>query len=140
MNSGKSTRDGRGRVFFLRGGPGPGQGKGQNLRVGAGQGKGQNLWGGAGQNVSLSADLDHLLKEGNLDLNIEDWVESYWDANNEKVEQAKSLMAASDQCCFCEFNCPPPSQHEDENRFNGVLDSLWDHIEMNHHLEWEWLA
>ena len=69
--------------------------------------------------------------------NIENWVEKYQDANTEKVEQAKSLMAASDKCCF---NCPPPSQQEDENRFYGVLDSLWDHIEMNHHLEWEWLG
>ena len=62
--------------------------------------------------------------------NIEDWQEKYWDANNEKAEQAKCLMAATDQCCFREFNCPTPSQLEDENRFNGVLDSLWDHIEM----------
>ena len=31
---------------------------------GAGRGKGQNPRGGAGQNVSISADLDHLLKEG----------------------------------------------------------------------------
>ena len=50
-------RDGRGRVFFLLGG----------ARVeifGAGQGKGQNLQGDAGQNLSISADLDNLLKEG----------------------------------------------------------------------------
>ena len=72
--------------------------------------------------------------------NIEDWQEKYWDANNEKAEQAKSLMAATDQCCFCEFNCPTPSQLEDENRFNGVLDTLWDHIEINHQLEWEWFG
>ena len=56
--------------------------------------------------------------------NIEDWIEQYWDANTEKVEEAKRLMAASDKCCFCEFNCPPPSQQEDENRFDGVQDSL----------------
>ena len=58
------VRDGRGRA---------GRGKGQNLsgRGGAGQSRVQNLWGGArvkisgaGQNVSISADLDHLLKEG----------------------------------------------------------------------------
>ena len=72
--------------------------------------------------------------------NIENWVEKYWDTNTEKVEEAKSLMAASDKCCFCDFNCPPPSQQEDENRFDGVLDSLWDHIEMYHPLEWEWLG
>ena len=72
--------------------------------------------------------------------NIEDWVKKYWDANTEKVEEAKRLMAASDMCCFCELNCPPPSKHEDENQFDGSLDSLWDHIEMNHPLEWEWLG
>ena len=61
------SRDGRGRVFSC----GAGRGKGKNLRggVGSGQGKGQNLRVGAGQNVSVSADLDHLLKKGNLDLN-----------------------------------------------------------------------
>ena len=72
--------------------------------------------------------------------NIENWQEKYWDANNEKAEQAKCLMAATDQCCFCEFDCPTPSQLEEENRFNGVLDTLWDHIEINHQLEWEWLG
>ena len=41
-----------------------GRGKGKNLRGGAGQGKGQNLQDDAGQNLSISADLDHLLKEG----------------------------------------------------------------------------
>ena len=70
--------------------------------------------------------------------NIENWQEKYWDANNEKAEQAKCLMAATDQCCFCEFDCPTPSQLEEENR--GVLDTLWDHIEINHQLEWEWLG
>ena len=62
-------RDGRGRVFSC----GAGRGKGQNLsgRGRPGQSKVQNLRGGArvkisgaGQNVSISADLDHLLKEG----------------------------------------------------------------------------
>ena len=72
--------------------------------------------------------------------NIENWQEKYWDANNEKAEQAKCLLAATDQCCFCEFDCPTPSQLEDDNRFNGVLDTLWDHIEINHQLEWEWLG
>ena len=72
--------------------------------------------------------------------NIENWVEKYWDANTKMVEEAKRLMAATDKCCFCEFNCPPPSQQEDENRFDGVQDSLWDHIEMYHPLEWEWLG
>ena len=72
--------------------------------------------------------------------NIENWLEEYWDDNNEKAEQAKCLMAATDQCCFCQFDCPTPSQLENENRFQGVLDSLWDHIETNHQLEYEWLG
>ena len=56
------SRDGRGRVFSC----GAGRGKGKNLRggVGLGQGKGQNLRVGAGQNLSISADLDNLLNEG----------------------------------------------------------------------------
>ena len=72
--------------------------------------------------------------------NIENWQEKHWDDNNEKAEQAKCLMASTDQCCFCQFDCPTPSQLENENRFQGVLDSLWDHIEANHQLEWEWLG
>ena len=72
--------------------------------------------------------------------NIENWQEKHWDDNNEKAEQAKCLMASTDQCCFCQFDCPTPSQLENENRFQGVLDSLWDHIEANHLLEWEWLG
>ena len=41
-----------------------GQGKGQNLRGGAGGGGARGKISGPGQNVSISADLDHLLKEG----------------------------------------------------------------------------
>ena len=72
--------------------------------------------------------------------NIENWQEKHWDDNNVKAEEAKCLMASTDQCCFCQFDCPTPSQLENENRFQGVLDSLWDHIEANHQLEWEWLG
>ena len=70
--TGSTTYQGwAGQVFFLQGGAG--RGKGQNLsgQGWAGQSKVQNLRGGAGvkisgagQNVSISADLDHLLKEG----------------------------------------------------------------------------
>ncbi len=56
--------DRQGRVFSCR----AGQGSKSSGRGGAEQGKGQNLQGDAGQNLSISADLDHLLKEGNLDL------------------------------------------------------------------------
>ena len=55
-----SMRDGRGRVFSCR----AGQRSKSSERDGAGQGKGQNLQGQAGQNVIISADLDHLIKEG----------------------------------------------------------------------------
>ena len=72
--------------------------------------------------------------------NIVDWVEQHWDANFAKVEQAKRLMAETDMCGFCEFNCPAPSQLENDNQFHGCLDSLWDHIEINHPLAWEWLG
>ena len=68
-HSGRVMQGWTGQGFFPRGGAG--RGKGKNLRgaAGPGQGKGQNLRVGAGQNLSISAGLDNLLKEGNLDLN-----------------------------------------------------------------------
>ena len=54
---------GGGKGQNLSGRGGAGQSKGQNLRGGAGQGSKSPGRGraGAGQNVSISADLDHLL-------------------------------------------------------------------------------
>ena len=68
-----------------------GRGKGQNLRGGAGQGKGQNLQDDAGQNLSISADLDHLLKEG------EPWFEQnsiLWFACESIQERSLSVVSS----------------------------------------------
>ena len=68
-----------------------GRGKGQNLRGGAGQPKGQNLQGDAGQNLSISADLDHLLKEG------EPWFEQnsiLWFACESIQERSLSVVSS----------------------------------------------
>ena len=48
-----------GQVFFLRGGA-----RVKIFQAGAGRDKARFKISGAGQNVSISADLDHLLKEG----------------------------------------------------------------------------
>ena len=65
----RRIRDGQGRVFSCRAGQGSkssgrGRGKARVKIFGEGRGKGQNLRGGAGQNLSISADLDNLLNEG----------------------------------------------------------------------------
>ena len=63
-----------------------------------------------------------------------------WDADQEKVKEAEKLLRESDGCCFCDFNCPPPSEQENKSRFSGILESLWDHIELAHPLAYEWLG
>ena len=63
-----------------------------------------------------------------------------WDANQEKVKEAEKLLRDTDRCCFCDFDCPPPSEQENEGRLFGVLESLWDHIELSHPLAYEWLG
>ena len=57
---------------------------------GAGQGKGQNLQGDAGQNLSISADLDNLLNEG------EPWFEQnslIWFACESIQERSLSVVS-----------------------------------------------
>ena len=61
-----------------------------------------------------------------------------WDANQEKVEEAEKLLRETDRCCFCD--CPPPYEQENKSRLFGVLQSLWDHIELSHPLAHEWLG
>ena len=63
-----------------------------------------------------------------------------WDADQEKVKEAEKLLRESDGRCFCDFNCPPPSEQENKSRFSGILESLWDHIELAHPLAYEWLG
>ena len=63
-----------------------------------------------------------------------------WDANQEKVKEAEKLLRDTDRCCFCDFDCPPPSEQENKSRLFGVLESLWGHIELSHPLAYEWLG
>ena len=63
-----------------------------------------------------------------------------WDANQVKVEEAEKLLRETDRCCFCDFDCQTPSAQENEGRLFGVLQSLWDHIELSHPLAFEWLG
>ena len=62
-----------------------------------------------------------------------------WDANQEKVKEAEKLLRDTDRCCFCDFDCPSPSEQENKGRLFGVLESLCDHIELSHPLAFEWL-
>ena len=63
-----------------------------------------------------------------------------WDADQEKVKEAEKLLRETDRCCFCDFDCPPPSEQENKKRYFGVLESLSDHIELAHPLAYEWLG
>ena len=59
----------------------------------------------------------------------------------EKTKEAEKLLSETDRCCFCGYECPPPTQQENNDRFsNGVLESLWDHIELSHPVAYEWLS
>ena len=59
----------------------------------------------------------------------------------EKTKEAEKLLSGRDRCCFChEYECPPPTQLENEDRFLGILQSLWDHIEVAHNQAYEWLT
>ena len=59
----------------------------------------------------------------------------------EKTKEAEKLLSERDRCCFCdEYKCPPPTQLENDDRFLGILQSLWDHIELAHTQAYEWLG
>ena len=42
--------------------------------------------------------------------------------------------------CFCDYECPPPTQQENSDRFLGILQHCWDHVEEYHPLAYEWLT
>ena len=59
----------------------------------------------------------------------------------EKTKEAEKLLSETDRCCFCDYECPPPTQQENKDRtMNGVLESLFDHIELSHPVAYEWLS
>ena len=57
----------------------------------------------------------------------------------EKTKQAEKILS-EDRCCFCDYECPPPTQQENGDRFLGILQHCWDHVEEYHPLAYEWLA
>ena len=59
--------------------------------------------------------------------NFSEW---FWADDIKKRDEARHLMSETDRCCFCEYECPPPTQQEDESRILGNLMSMWDHIEL----------
>ena len=63
-----------------------------------------------------------------------------YDHDLEKVKEAEKIMSQTDRCCFCTFQCPLPNQQESGKRFFGILETLWDHIEHEHPLGFEWLG
>ena len=60
----------------------------------------------------------------------------------EKVDKVVKILGETDKCCFCEYDCPSPSEQEEKDRESGfgILDSLWDHIEQSHPLAYEWIS
>ena len=72
---------------------------------------------------------------------FEDRSNSDYEHDFEKTKEAEKLLRETDRCCFCEYECPPSTQQENNGRFsNGVLESLWDHIELSHPVAYEWLS
>ena len=63
-----------------------------------------------------------------------------YDHDLEKVSEAEKIMSQTDRCCFCTFQCPLPNQQESGKRLFGILETLWDHIEHEHPLGFEWLG
>ena len=71
-----------------------------------------------------------------------------FEANNDhhydlkKVGEAMNILGKTDDCCFCNYKCPTPTEQEERNRETGfgILDSLLDHIEELHPLAYEWLS
>ena len=55
-------------------------------------------------------------------------------------DEVRKLMGETDRCCFCDYECPPPTQLEDESRIMGNLMSLYDHIELSHPVAHQWMA
>ena len=72
---------------------------------------------------------------------FEDRANNDYEHDFEKTKEAEKLLSETDRCCFCDYECPPPTQQENNDRFsNGVLESLYDHVELSHPVAYEWLS
>ena len=67
-------------------------------------------------------------KDYNEYANYSEW---FWEHDVKRRDEARKLMGETDRCCFCDYECPPPTQLEDESRIMGNLMSLYDHIELS---------
>ena len=70
---------------------------------------------------------------------FEDRANNDYEHDFEKTKQAEKILS-EDRCCFCDYECPPPTQQENCDRFLGILQHCWDHVEEYHPLAYEWLA
>ena len=76
-------------------------------------------------------------KDYNEYANYSEW---FWEHDVKGRDDARKLMGETDRWCFCDYECPPPTQLEDESRIMGNLMSLYDHIELSHPVAHQWMA
>ena len=70
---------------------------------------------------------------------FEDRANNDYEHDFEKTKEAEKILS-KDRCCFCDYQCPPPTQQENVDRFLGILQHCWDHVEEAHPLAYEWLT
>ena len=70
---------------------------------------------------------------------FEDRANNDYEHDFEKTKEAEKILS-EDRCCFCDYECPPPTQQENGDRFLGILQHCWDHVEEAHPLAYEWLT
>ena len=70
---------------------------------------------------------------------FEDRANNDYEHDFEKTKEAEKILS-EDRCCFCDYECPPPTQEENGDRFLGILQHCWDHVEESHPLAYEWLS
>ena len=70
---------------------------------------------------------------------FEDRANNDYEHDFEKTKEAEKILS-EDRCCFCNYECPPPTPQENGERFLGILQQCWDHIEESHPLAYEWLS
>ena len=74
---------------------------------------------------------------------FEDCANSDYEHDIEKTKEAEKLLSETERCCFCDYEFDPPTNQENNDRFsNGVLESLWDHVELSvsDPVAYEWLS
>ena len=70
---------------------------------------------------------------------FEDRANNDYEHDFEKTKEAEKILS-EDRCCFCNYECPPPTPQKNGERFFGILQQCWDHIEESHPLAYEWLS